>query len=82
MRNIVRPGETISSDGLAKRPGGKGANQSVAVAKAGGYAYFMGAVGEDGYWTLEHLKEQGVDISESEHVSVRAQRLPDCQKTG
>ncbi|KAK7039229.1 putative ribokinase [Paramarasmius palmivorus] len=69
VRNIVRPGETISSDGLAKRPGGKGANQSVAVAKAGGYAYFMGAVGEDGYWTLEHLKEQGVDISESEHVS-------------
>ncbi|ESK93942.1 atp binding protein [Moniliophthora roreri MCA 2997] len=69
VKDIARPGETISSHGLTKRPGGKGANQSVAVAKAGGHADFVGAVGGDGYWTLEHLKEQGVDISGSERVS-------------
>ncbi|KAF9260458.1 Ribokinase-like protein [Marasmius fiardii PR-910] len=69
VKDIARPGETISSHGLAKRAGGKGANQAVAVAKAGGQADFVGAVGEDGLWTLEHLREQGVDISGSEHVS-------------
>ncbi|KAK1225977.1 putative ribokinase [Marasmius sp. AFHP31] len=69
VKNIAQPGETISSHGLAKRAGGKGANQSVAVAKAGGHAQFVGAVGEDGRWTLDHLKEQGVDTSDSEYVS-------------
>ncbi|KAL0570464.1 putative ribokinase [Marasmius crinis-equi] len=68
VKHIAQPGETLSSHGLAKRPGGKGANQAVAVAKAGGQADFFGAVGEDGAWTLDHLEEHGVDVSLSEHV--------------
>ena len=31
--SIVRPGETISSNGYSKRPGGKGANVATAIAK-------------------------------------------------
>ncbi|KAG7087456.1 hypothetical protein E1B28_013422 [Marasmius oreades] len=69
VKDIARPGETISSHGLAKRAGGKGANQAVAVAKAGGQADFVGAVGEDGLWTLDHLSEHGVNIAGSERVS-------------
>ncbi|KAF9074637.1 Ribokinase-like protein [Rhodocollybia butyracea] len=69
VKNIVRPGETISSHGLSKRAGGKGANQAVAVVKAGGSVALVGAVGEDGCWVIELLKESGVDVSDIEVVS-------------
>lgn len=62
MKDIVRPGETISSDHLVKRPGGKGANQAVAVARAGAIVDLVGAVGQDGLWVREELKESGVRV--------------------
>ncbi|THU97848.1 Ribokinase-like protein [Dendrothele bispora CBS 962.96] len=68
VKNIVRPGETISSDGLEKKTGGKGANQAVAVARAGGIVDLVGAVGEDGVWTRKYLEECGVDVKEVEVV--------------
>ena len=42
---------------------GKGLNQSLAVAKAGGAVYHAGIVGEDGGILLEALQKDGVDIS-------------------
>ncbi|KIK64921.1 hypothetical protein GYMLUDRAFT_94406 [Collybiopsis luxurians FD-317 M1] len=63
IKDIVRPGETISSHGMSKRAGGKGANQAVAVAKAGASVDLVGAVGEDGRWVVEYLKETGINES-------------------
>jgi ribokinase len=59
----VRPGETISSTGLTKRAGGKGANQAYALAKAGGNVTLDGNVGKDGVWVKEMLSANGVDVS-------------------
>ena len=43
------PGETVSAKELLLRAGGKGFNQSVAAAKAGGDVVFIGAIGEQEY---------------------------------
>ncbi len=59
--HIVRPGETISSRALHRSTGGKGANQSVAVAKAGQHEIFhVGRIGPDGLWIKEKLQHMGV----------------------
>lgn len=60
--NIVRPGETLSSEGISQNVGGKGLNQSIALGKAGSKVYHAGAVGkEDGRILIETLKAENVD---------------------
>lgn len=66
----MRPGETISSHGLDKRAGGKGANQAVAAARAGARTTLIGAIGEDGRWVVDQLKRYGVDVTEIDVVQV------------
>jgi ribokinase len=61
--DIVRPGQTIYSHACDRRPGGKGANQAVAIAKAGGTVSLNGNIGPDGQWMLEHLEAAGVDVT-------------------
>jgi ribokinase len=59
--HIVQPGETISSKALSRTTGGKGANQSVAVAKAGEHEVFhVGRIGPDGAWIKDKLQQMGV----------------------
>lgn len=73
--HISRPGETISSTDYAIYPGGKGANQSVAVARAGGTVLHVGRIGRDGLWMVEDMKRDGVDTTHtmvSEHPSGHA----------
>ena len=60
--NFVKKGETISSKTLNVFCGGKGLNQSVALARAGAEVYHAGMVGEDGKFLLDLLKEAGVNI--------------------
>lgn len=59
--HIPAPGETLSSTGRATFMGGKGANMSVAIARAGSRASHIGAIGPDGDWALQRLMEYGVD---------------------
>lgn len=60
---IVVPGETLSSISYATFAGGKGANQSVALARAGADVFHAGCVGGDGNWLVEKLHGYGVDTS-------------------
>ncbi|MDR0395748.1 MAG: ribokinase [Oscillospiraceae bacterium] len=60
---FARDGETIASLSYARHEGGKGLNQSIALAKAGQAVRFAGAVGEDGAYLLDYLNEYGVDAS-------------------
>jgi len=61
LDHFVQKGETISSDALHIFPGGKGLNQSVALGRAGVSVSHAGAVGKDGDFLLELLKESCVD---------------------
>lgn len=54
-------GETLAANGLQRFLGGKGANMSVAAARAGGQISHIGAVGSDGCWARDRLTEYGVD---------------------
>ncbi len=59
--HFVLPGETISAKGRSIFSGGKGLNQSVAMAKAGVDIYHAGSVGTDGAILLDTLKEAGIN---------------------
>ena len=58
--HIVQPGETEASFSLNTFLGGKGMNQSVALAKAGVEVYQGGMIGEDGQPFLDACAEYGV----------------------
>ncbi len=60
MEHIVRPGETESCSMRNVFAGGKGLNQSVAIARAGGDVYHAGKIGEDGEMLLALCREAGV----------------------
>lgn len=59
----VRPGETTASSKLEFFCGGKGLNQSIALAKAGARVFHSGCVGTDGDKLVAKLIENGVDAS-------------------
>lgn len=58
--HFVKKGETLSAKELNVYTGGKGLNQSIALACAGVETYQAGAIGTDGMFLLEQLKEAGV----------------------
>jgi ribokinase len=59
---LPRPGETALATSVRSTPGGKGANQAVAAARAGAQVQFVGAVGDDpaSAQLREHLNTNGV----------------------
>lgn len=58
--HIMLPGETQSSTGLNTYLGGKGMNQSVALARAGLEVYHAGMLGEEGQQFLDQCKADGI----------------------
>ena len=58
---FVQPGETMTAKNLSKFCGGKGLNQSIALASAGADVAHFGCVGEDGDILLDMLKSRGVN---------------------
>ncbi len=59
--HIVQEGETISSLDYQEFVGGKGLNQSIAIARAGGQVWHAGLIGqEDGNVLLQALEDSGV----------------------
>ena len=62
---IPLPGETVHSSGFEMHPGGKGANQAVAVARLGYPVRMIGRIGSDtfGETLRAQLAQSGVDAS-------------------
>ena len=61
VRDFVRAGETISALEVTRHAGGKGFNQSVALARAGAKVCHAGCIGEDGLFLRDMLRAEGVD---------------------
>lgn len=61
--HFVQPGETISSYGREIFAGGKGLNQSIALARAGAQVIHGGMIGPDGAFLKELLEDSGVDTT-------------------
>lgn len=66
VAHFVAPSETLASNSMNIFPGGKGLNQSVALARAGAQVIHGGMVGEGGEFLLETLSAAGVDTSRIE----------------
>lgn len=62
---LPSPGETVLGHNFQIVNGGKGANQAVAAARAGGVVTFITCVGDDtfGKRSLEFYKSEGIDVS-------------------
>ena len=71
VESILIPGETQASRDRQTFCGGKGLNQSIATARAGGEIYHAGNIGEDGEWLRELLAQSGAD---TEHLRQRDAR--------
>jgi ribokinase len=67
---VPAPGETLIGSDFVTTPGGKGANQAVAVTRLGGSAKMLGMVGDDvfGSALLHNLRSAGVDTSAVQQV--------------
>jgi len=61
----LRPGETLTGNDLNYYPGGKGANQAIAAARAGAEVAMIGCTGDDaaGSELRKYLAESSVDVS-------------------
>jgi len=70
---IPRPGETVLGGDFRVAAGGKGANQAVAAARAGGRVTFVARVGKDIYGTeaIAGFRRNGI---ETEHVCIARTR--------
>lgn len=62
---VPATGETVTGTEFRQIPGGKGANQAVAAARAGAEVAFLGAVGNDSFGTelRASLVGSGVDVA-------------------
>jgi len=61
--HLVQPGETLSSKTYQSVLGGKGANQSIALAKAGVNVYHVGAIGASDLSFVDVMKAYGVNCN-------------------
>ena len=63
VEHFVQPGETIASSSYQMHSGGKGLNQSIALARAGAKVFHAGKIGPGGEHLLTKLSEAGVDTT-------------------
>jgi ribokinase len=63
-KKMPSPGETVMGESFYRAPGGKGANQAVAVSKLKGWSYFIGKVGSDpfGDELFSNLVKEKVEV--------------------
>ncbi len=61
--HMVEAGETLSTGGMEVFSGGKGLNQTIALAKAGAKVYHAGIIGKEGGFLKDAISESGADVS-------------------
>jgi ribokinase len=63
--HLPQPGETVIGGTFFMNPGGKGANQAVAIARLGGLVTFICKIGNDIFGQKAHelFKEEGINTS-------------------
>jgi ribokinase len=68
---LPEPGQTLSAQAFSEIPGGKGANQAVAAARAGGAVRMMGCLGDDGFAERLHqsLLDEQVECNNVLHLT-------------
>lgn len=69
---MVCPKETLACDGMEQFLGGKGFNQSVALARAGAPVFHAGLIGEDGDVFLDACREYGIDAGHIRRIPGRS----------
>lgn len=71
LPRLPSPGHTVLGGSWLQGPGGKGANQAVAAARAGGEVVFVTAVGDDefGRQALDGYRRDGIDASHARTVA-------------
>lgn len=69
---MVCPKETLACDGMEQFLGGKGFNQSVALARAGAPVFHAGLIGEDGGVFLDACREYGIDAGHIRRIPGRS----------
>ncbi|ACO47915.2 ribokinase [Deinococcus deserti] len=70
VQALPAPGETVMGSAYLVSPGGKGANQAVACARAGAPVQFVGCAGSDAYGDQlrEALQSDGIDTTSLRRV--------------
>lgn len=68
--HLPAPGETLAALSYGFGLGGKGANMSVAAARAAARVSHIGAIGADGRWTRDRLLEYGVDTPHIAQIEI------------
>ncbi len=63
VEHFVQLGETLPCSEYQQFAGGKGFNQSIALARAGLRVTHAGQIGSDGMWLRDKLAAEGVDVS-------------------
>lgn len=69
VADFVKPGETISAETYSRFCGGKGLNQSIALAKAGVPVYHAGMIGDGGEILLETCRDNHVNTEFIRQIS-------------
>lgn len=70
VEHLVRPGETIGSLSYQQFAGGKGFNQSIALARAGAEVRHAGKIGAEGGWLLDMLRSAGAHTEDVMQVEI------------
>jgi ribokinase len=72
VQHLVRPGETITCKEYRQFCGGKGLNQSIALAQAGAQTFHAGKIGGEGLFLKKRLETAGVNTDFVETVPAGA----------
>ena len=73
---LPKPGETVIGDSYNIGPGGKGSNQCVAIARAGGDVSLIARIGDDQFGKM------GLNLYESENVGIEGLVIAKDDKSG